>query len=76
MNEPIAIVFFPESPGILPAIIGTLYLTAGTALFSVPLGLAAGIYLTTQRGLRVGLRFRRNSQFNPTDVYFYPLTTN
>lgn len=31
--------------GILPAIIGTLYLTAGTAIFSVPLGLAAGIYI-------------------------------
>lgn len=32
--------------GILPAIIGTLYLTAGTALFSVPLGIAAAIYLS------------------------------
>ncbi len=31
--------------GILPAIIGTLYLTLGTALFSVPLGVLAGIYL-------------------------------
>lgn len=31
--------------GILPAIVGTLYLTIGTALFSVPLGVAAGIYL-------------------------------
>jgi phosphate transport system permease protein len=31
--------------GILPAIIGTLYLTLGTALFSVPLGVAAAIYL-------------------------------
>lgn len=31
--------------GILPAIIGTLYLTLGTALFSVPLGVAAGIYI-------------------------------
>ncbi len=31
--------------GILPAIIGTLYLTIGTALFSVPLGIAAAIYL-------------------------------
>ena len=31
--------------GILPAIIGTLYLTLGTALFSVPLGIAAAIYL-------------------------------
>ena len=32
--------------GILPAIIGTLYLTVGTALFSVPLGIAAAIYLS------------------------------
>ncbi|MCE9646639.1 MAG: phosphate ABC transporter permease PstA [Chloroflexi bacterium] len=31
--------------GILPAIIGTLYLTVGTAVFSVPLGIAAAIYL-------------------------------
>lgn len=31
--------------GILPAIIGTLYLTLGTAAFSVPLGIAAAIYL-------------------------------
>ena len=32
--------------GIFPAIIGTLYLTLGTALFSVPLGLGAAIYLS------------------------------
>ena len=31
--------------GILPAIVGTLYLTVGTAIFSVPLGIAAAIYL-------------------------------
>lgn len=31
--------------GVLPAIIGTLYLTIGTALFSVPPGIAAAIYL-------------------------------
>jgi len=31
--------------GILPAIIGTFYLTLGTAIFSVPLGVAAAIYL-------------------------------
>ena len=31
--------------GIMPAIMGTLYLTLGTALFSVPLGVAAGIYI-------------------------------
>ena len=34
-----------RSGGILPAIIGTLYLTVGTAVFSVPLGIAAAIYL-------------------------------
>ena len=32
--------------GILPAIIGTFYLKIGTALFSVPLGIAAAIYLS------------------------------
>jgi ABC-type Fe3+ transport system permease subunit len=32
--------------GILPAIIGTVYLTIGTAIFSVPLGIAAAIYLS------------------------------
>jgi phosphate transport system permease protein len=31
--------------GILPAIIGTFYLTLGTAVFSVPLGIAAAIYI-------------------------------
>jgi phosphate transport system permease protein len=31
--------------GILPAIVGTFYLTIGTALFSVPLGIAAAVYL-------------------------------
>ena len=32
--------------GILPAIVGTFYLTMGTAFFSVPLGIAAAIYLS------------------------------
>jgi phosphate transport system permease protein len=32
--------------GILPAIVGTLYLTFGTALIAVPLGIAAAIYLS------------------------------
>ncbi|MGZ9221071.1 MAG: PstA family ABC transporter permease, partial [Anaerolineales bacterium] len=36
--------------GILPAIIGTLYLTLGTAIFSVPLGIAAAIYLSEYAG--------------------------
>ena len=41
---------FPRSGmragGILPAIIGTFYLTLGTAVFSVPLGIGAAIYLS------------------------------
>ena len=32
--------------GILPAIVGTFYLTLGTALFSVPIGVGAAIYLS------------------------------
>jgi phosphate transport system permease protein len=32
--------------GIMPAIVGTFYLTLGTAIFSVPLGIAAAIYLS------------------------------
>jgi phosphate transport system permease protein len=31
--------------GILPALVGTFYLTVGTAVFSVPLGVAAAVYL-------------------------------
>jgi phosphate transport system permease protein len=41
---------FPEggmrSGGIMPAIIGTFWLTLGTAIFSVPLGIFAAIYLS------------------------------
>jgi phosphate transport system permease protein len=32
--------------GIFPAIVGTFYLTIGTAIFSVPLGVGAAIYLS------------------------------
>jgi phosphate transport system permease protein len=32
--------------GILPAIVGTFYLTLGTAIFSVPLGIGAAVYLS------------------------------
>lgn len=45
--------FLSQSPsqagkagGILPAIVGTLYLMMGTILFSLPIGILAGIYLT------------------------------
>ena len=35
-----------KAGGIFPAIVGTIYLTLGTALFSVPLGICAAIYLS------------------------------
>jgi phosphate transport system permease protein len=35
-----------RSGGIFPAILGTFYLTLGTALFSIPPGVAAAIYLS------------------------------
>jgi phosphate transport system permease protein len=34
-----------RSGGIMPAIVGTFYLTLGTTLFAVPLGIGAAIYL-------------------------------
>jgi phosphate transport system permease protein len=49
----ISIEFLTEFPhdgmrdgGIWPAIVGTIYLTVGTAIFSVPLGIAAAVYLS------------------------------
>ena len=35
-----------KSGGIWPAIVGTFYLTIGTALFSVPFGIGAAVYLS------------------------------
>jgi phosphate transport system permease protein len=35
-----------KAGGILPAIMGTFYLTLGTSMFSVPLGIGAAIYLS------------------------------
>lgn len=35
-----------KAGGILPAIVGTFYLTLGTAVFAVPLGIGAAIYLS------------------------------
>jgi phosphate transport system permease protein len=51
-----------RSGGILPAILGTFYLTLGTALFSIPPGVAAAIYLSeyapdngTTRAIRIAM---------------------
>jgi phosphate transport system permease protein len=59
--------------GILPAIIGTLYLTIGTAIFSVPLGIAAAIYLSEYAAENRWTRLIRISIINlagiPSVVY-------
>jgi phosphate transport system permease protein len=59
--------------GILPAIIGTFYLTLGTAIFSVPLGVSAAIYLTEYASENRWTRLIRISIINlagiPSVVY-------
>ena len=59
--------------GIFPAIIGTFYLTIGTAIFSVPLGIAAAIYLSEYAPDNVWTRIIRLAIINlagiPSVVY-------
>jgi len=59
--------------GILPAILGTFYLTLGTALFSVPPGIAAAIYLAEYAPDNVWTRSIRIAMTNlagiPSVVY-------
>ncbi|OGN75745.1 MAG: phosphate ABC transporter, permease protein PstA [Chloroflexi bacterium GWB2_49_20] len=59
--------------GILPAIVGTFYLTLGTAIFSVPLGIAAAIYLAEYARENVVTRLIRIAIINlagiPSVVY-------
>jgi phosphate transport system permease protein len=62
-----------KAGGILPAIIGTLYLTLGTAIFSIPLGVAAGIYIAEYAPDNVVTRLIRIAIINlagiPSVVY-------
>lgn len=59
--------------GILPAIVGTLWLTAGTAIFAVPLGVAMAIYLSEYAADNLFTRLIRLSIINlagiPSVVY-------
>jgi len=59
--------------GILPAIVGTIYLTIGTAIFSVPLGIAAAIYLSEYASDNIWTRTIRIAIINlagiPSVVY-------
>jgi len=59
--------------GILPAIVGTLWLTSGTAVFAVPLGVAMAIYLAEYASDNLLTRLVRLSIINlsgiPSVVY-------
>ena len=59
--------------GILPALVGTLWLTAGTAVFAVPLGVAMAIYLAEYAADNTFTRLVRLSIINlagiPSVVY-------
>ncbi len=59
--------------GLLPAIVGTLWLTAGTAVFAVPLGVAMAIYLAEYASDNFFTRLVRLSIINlagiPSVVY-------
>jgi len=59
--------------GILPAIVGTFYLTLGTAVFSVPLGIAAAIYIAEYAPDNIWTRLIRIAIINlagiPSVVY-------
>jgi len=62
-----------KAGGILPAIVGTVYLTIGTAIFAVPLGIGAAIYLSEYAGDNKLTRIIRVSIINlagiPSVVY-------
>ncbi len=62
-----------KAGGILPAIVGTIYLTIGTAIFAVPLGIGAAIYLSEYAGDNKLTRIIRVSIINlagiPSVVY-------
>jgi phosphate transport system permease protein len=47
----------PRTGGIFPAIVGTFWLVVGTAVFALPIGIAAGVYLSeyAPRGRRTRL---------------------
>jgi len=58
----------PVNGGIWPAIWGTILLTAGTAVFALPLGVGAGIYLSEFATRGIGTRAVRLSISNMAGV--------
>ncbi|MGQ9766446.1 MAG: Zn-ribbon domain-containing OB-fold protein [Anaerolineae bacterium] len=64
--------FLPECPFVLALI---EFEGANTLFLGRLLGVDPHAPTLDWIGMRVGLRFRRNSKFKPTNVYFYPLET-
>ena len=72
--------FFTESPtdgmtkgGIFPAIVGTLYLMLGSALFSFPIGIMSGIYMNEYASngkLVLFIRFMTNNLSGIPSIVF------
>jgi phosphate transport system permease protein len=58
----------PSQGGIWPAVYGTLLLTGGTAIFALPLGVGAGIYLAEYAKRGIGTRIVRLSIANMAGV--------
>ncbi|PKQ30077.1 MAG: phosphate ABC transporter, permease protein PstA [Actinobacteria bacterium HGW-Actinobacteria-10] len=54
--------------GIWPAIVGTFWLTVGTGVFAVPIGVAAGVYLAEYAKRGIGTRLIRLSIANMAGV--------
>jgi len=59
---------FMTEGGIWPAIVGTFWLTVGTAVFALPVGIAAGIYLSEYAPRGRGTRLVRLSIANMAGV--------
>jgi phosphate transport system permease protein len=59
---------FMTEGGIWPAIVGTFWLTVGTAFFALPIGIAAGIYLSEYAPRSRGTRLVRLSIANMAGV--------
>lgn len=58
----------PVQGGIWPAIYGTILLTSGTAIFALPLGVGAGVYLSEYATRGLGTRVIRLSIANMAGV--------
>lgn len=64
---------FPERAGILPALLGSIYLMGLTALVAFPIGVAAAIYLEEYSGMREGTAtFSRFIEINIANLASVP----